>query len=438
MATTRLLRAKKQYPEIQTEEEYYHFINKLFNMTTIPHEFNSAEPDENDMFLFEKIDSKAINIKNVKKIKFSSKPELSFSSAYECSSASTPREGYLFYCSEVDYIYYKYQKENENLPVIYRFENIVNVSKFIDNLFKYYDVPTSAYRKTTYQDENDIRITNFFISFKKDLFLYFDGEDTGVLVYNLQYEKDLNSMLYTVLGLLKNNLKSKVSKNKIYIVYRDSHGFEKIGFNVKKTKINLDENYNEGFIKTSENIINGLNNRDKTNLVILSGEPGVGKTTYVRYLTSKLKKNIIFISPDMVDSITDPAFIPFLMRNNDSVLIIEDAEPALEKRNNGGRSSAVSNVLNLTDGLLSDCLNISIVATFNTDKKTIDEALLRKGRLLMNYKFEKLCVDKSKKLLEKLGYTDVNVNEPMALSDIYFYGTDNNIRTTKTNKIGFK
>ena len=169
----------------------------------------------------------------------------------------------------------------------------------------------------------------------------------------------------------------------------------------------------------------------------MSGDPGVGKTTFLRYLTSYLKKNIIFISPDMVESITDPAFIPFLMENNDSILIIEDAEPALEKRNLSGRSSAVSNVLNLTDGLLSDCLKISIVATFNTDKKTLDDALLRKGRLLMNYKFEKLCAKKSKALLEKLGHKDIEVKEPMTLSDIYFYGTDNNIKLEKQRKIGY-
>lgn len=157
-------------------------------------------------------------------------------------------------------------------------------------------------------------------------------------------------------------------------------------------------------------------------------------TTFIRYLTSKLKKNIIFISPDMVDSITDPAFIPFLMNNNDSVLIIEDAEPALEKRNQGGRSSAVSNVLNLTDGLLSDCLKISIVATFNTNTKNLDEALLRRGRLLMNYKFDKLSISKSKALLEKLGHGIVDVKEPMTLADIYFYGSDNNTESLKKSR----
>ena len=140
-------------------------------------------------------------------------------------------------------------------------------------------------------------------------------------------------------------------------------------------------------------------------------------TTYIRYLAGKLKRNIIFISTDMVHHITDPEFIPFLMDNSDAILILEDAEDALQKRD--GRTGAVSNILNLTDGLLSDCLNISIVATFNTETKNIDEALLRKGRLLKAYKFEKLAVDKAKALFKKEGHDPEFITKPMTLADIY-------------------
>jgi SpoVK/Ycf46/Vps4 family AAA+-type ATPase len=268
--------------------------------------------------------------------------------------------------------------------------------------------------------------------------MYVDGDDKGIIYYDPKDEKDKDSLFYTLLGLLKPYKKPKVTKNKIYIVYNTPHGFDKIGFDVKKIDVDINENYNNNFLEMSEQIIEGLNSRNKTNLVILSGDPGTGKTTYIRYLTSHLKKNIIFIPPDMVDSITDPGFIPFLMKNNDSILIIEDAEPALEKRGSGGRSSAVSNVLNLTDGLLSDCLKISIVATFNTGTKNIDEALTRKGRLLMNYKFEKLCIEKSIKLLEKLGHKDVKVIKPMTLADIYYYGIDNNTKEMEIKKTGFR
>jgi len=138
----------------------------------------------------------------------------------------------------------------------------------------------------------------------------------------------------------------------------------------------------------------------------------------------------------MVNYITDPSFIPFLMDNSDSVLIIEDAEPALAKRDGSGRTGAISNILNLTDGLLSDCLNISIVATFNTSTKVIDDALLRDGRLINSYSFEKLATEKSTALLNKIGH-NVTATKPMSLSEIYYYGKDNKGGLFKKNKVGF-
>jgi hypothetical protein len=140
----------------------------------------------------------------------------------------------------------------------------------------------------------------------------------------------------------------------------------------------------------------------------------------------------------MVNHITDPSFIPFLIKNNDTVLIIEDGEPALQSRDGSGRTGAVSNILNLTDGLLSDCLNISILVTFNMEGKDIDKAQLRKGRLLKNYKLDKLSVDKSKKLLKKLGKEDTDeVKTPMTLAEIYFYESDNNSGTYERKNVGF-
>jgi broad-specificity NMP kinase len=378
-----------------------------------------------------------LNISKFPAKKFSDIGEIPFGDVNEFVKMSDGNEGYLASYSELSYYAYKYQQFTGYHPHVYRAEQF-NMSKFIIALFKNINVPIDSYIKATYQGSDNPRITSMAILFSKDIFMYLDGEDKAVIYYNPKDENDENSLFYSLIGVLKTYRRPKVTKNKIYIVYRTSHGFDKKGFDVKKTNVNLLENYNDGFVQMSEEIITGLNKKNKTNLVILSGEPGTGKTTFVRHLTSKVKKNIIFISPDMVDSITDPGFIPFLMSNNDSILIIEDAEPALEKRNNGGRSSAVSNVLNLTDGLLSDCLKISIVATFNTDKKTLDEALLRKGRLLMNYKFDKLDIAKSKALLEKLGHKDIEVTEPMTLADIYFYGTDNNVKYDKPQKIGFK
>ena len=60
-----------------------------------------------------------------------------------------------------------------------------------------------------------------------------------------------------------------------------------------------------------------------------------------------------------------------------------------------------------------------IIATFNCDLKTIDAALLRKGRLIANHEFDKLDTESSKILSEKLGYGTEGVTGPMTLAEIF-------------------
>lgn len=138
----------------------------------------------------------------------------------------------------------------------------------------------------------------------------------------------------------------------------------------------------------------------------------------------------------MAEMLSDPSIIPFLMNHKNSILIIEDAERVISDRQTNGSAAGVSNILNLTDGILGDCLNIQIIATFNMDRERIDPALLRKGRLVAEHKFDKLTIEESNKLLKHIG-KDIIVNEPMCLADIYNIDTDYIRTTTNTKKIGF-
>ena len=106
------------------------------------------------------------------------------------------------------------------------------------------------------------------------------------------------------------------------------------------------------------------------------------------------------------------------MNNSNSVLFVEDAENVLRSREDGSNNQAVSNILNITDGLLSDCLNIQIVATFNTHIKNIDKALLRKGRLIAQYEFKDLAQGRAEKLADSLKVW-LDDTENMTLADIY-------------------
>jgi len=183
-------------------------------------------------------------------------------------------------------------------------------------------------------------------------------------------------------------------------------------------KLDIDLGYGKGFKPIHEKIINRLNQKNGKGLVLLHGTPGTGKTHYLKYIASKIKdKRVLFIPPYLADFITSPEMTPFLIQNSNSVLFIEDAERVITDRSTGG-ANGVSNILNITDGILSDILNIQIVATFNMDKAKIDSALLRKGRLIAEHKFDALPIEDSNNLLKHLGKKHVT-DKPMTLTEIY-------------------
>lgn len=160
-------------------------------------------------------------------------------------------------------------------------------------------------------------------------------------------------------------------------------------------------------------------------------------TSFIKYLTKLIeKKEILFIPPSVAESLSEPSIIPFLMDYRNSILIIEDAETVITDRENGGSISGVSNILNITDGIMGDCLNIQIIATFNMEKRKIDKALLRKGRLIAEHRFENLSVEDSNNLLKHLK-KDYITTEPMCLADIYNINEELIKPEDKKNKIGF-
>lgn len=94
-----------------------------------------------------------------------------------------------------------------------------------------------------------------------------------------------------------------------------------------------------------------------------------------------------------------PDFISFLLKHQNAILIIEDAEKVLMSREQMNENSVVSTILQLTDGLFSDYLNIKIICTFNTSLDKIDKALLRKGRMIAYYEFKALIPEKANEIL---------------------------------------
>ena len=205
----------------------------------------------------------------------------------------------------------------------------------------------------------------------------------------------------------------------IHTIFRDEHGgivFEPFETIVPE-KFSINKYYKEDFEPVHNHIVENLK-KNESGLYLFHGEPGTGKTTYIKYLSTLINRDMIYVPVAFIDSLIDPSFLPALLRKRHSVLVIEDAEKALLAREPGDSSSLVSAILNITDGIMGNVFSISVIATYNSRRQDIDKALLRKGRLKGEYQFDKLSVEQCQSIIDdnKINFT---AKEPMTLAEIF-------------------
>jgi hypothetical protein len=117
--------------------------------------------------------------------------------------------------------------------------------------------------------------------------------------------------------------------------------------------------------------------------------------------------------------IASPELITFLSDYQDAVLIIEESEESVQARDSFiGDKSSIANLLNVSDGLLSDVLNLKIICTFNTDIRNLDRALLREGRLLGIHRFDKINKENANQIAS-LNKIEKYFDEDVTLAQIF-------------------
>ena len=211
-------------------------------------------------------------------------------------------------------------------------------------------------------------------------------------------------------------LPEKSNDFEINIITLNNNGLDLKSLAIQPTSLDLDLYYNDDFKEVNDVIRSRLSQQNDKGIVLLHGMPGTGKTTYLRHLIGELNKRVLFVSPSVAGQLMNPEFIDLLIGNPNAILIIEDAENIIMDRKQNSNSS-VSNLLNLSDGLLSDCLSVQIICTFNSSLNMIDSALMRKGRLIASYEFGKLTVEKAQRLSDRLELNQV-ILKPMTLAEI--------------------
>jgi len=276
--------------------------------------------------------------------------------------------------------------------------------------------------------------------------------------FDILYDPEFGVPTDFIKDITKSKLATNDQVNKIHLVCQDSDiGLYTKEFPIQGDQYNfdLDLHYGEGMEDFHEKQIKRLMSGSK-GIILLYGDPGTGKSFYIKRLCRdlfKVNKKILYLPNNMVDNIGTPSFNNFLLDWADNnvedgtkkgiLIIIEDAERVLLKRDdNPYGADGVSNILNSTDGILNDFLNIQVLATFNTTIDKIDDAILRKKRTLAVKEFKKLSVSDAQRLIDHLG-VDATVTESMSLADIFSMHeeSDDDVlfrdAKKKTNTIGF-
>lgn len=231
--------------------------------------------------------------------------------------------------------------------------------------------------------------------------------------------------------LMKFYKKPVAAPNNVYTVAYE-HGYYLNRLPTKDfSNLDINKNYNDDFPQEHAIIRKFIETDDESGLLILHGEKGTGKSTYIRHLIStNPERRFVYIPANMVRMLSEPNFSTFLMTLQNHVIILEDCEEAIKDRKSNGSPAAVSLLLNMTDGLLSDGLGLKFICTFNDDVKNIDTALLRKGRLISKYEFKPLNVEKANELLDDLycekwesGEYEIEpvTDKALSLADIYHF-----------------
>lgn len=290
------------------------------------------------------------------------------------------------------------------------------------------------YNKRYFGQNKTAEFDDIFYILYDDLLVDFD---TNQSIVRFLFRKTSTLRVEAIISNIRKFRKKKVKgQPEISLLVSSRFGIETKVLLISKPKLKIEDNYNDDFKEIHKTILKRLSRNNDKGLVLLHGKPGTGKTSYIRYLISSIKKKVIILPSNMAGIITNPDFIPILIANPNSIFVIEDAENIVIDRDNDGHSP-VSALLNISDGLLSDCLNIQIICSFNTDISKIDNALMRKGRLIAKYEFKELEVQKANALSGKLGF-DSNFNSPMTLTAIYNQQEKDFQQIKRNNPIGFK
>ena len=305
------------------------------------------------------------------------------------------------------------------------------IEEFGENILERYteeQISTLGFDENGHKNENTLS-ADYVLS--NETFISINWRGDRIMVY---FKSPECTHLDKLLEVINKSSNKKDDEANFYMLSNDGGYLSLRRMNFKfDDKYSISDLYNDDLIEKKEIVDDFLHNA-KSGLMLFHGNPGTGKTSFIKSLIRQNESTkFIYMPNQMFSQLEAPSFINFFANHQDSIIVIEDAEALLTERKEGNTS--ISTLLNLTDGMLGEALRIKVVCTFNCDINQIDSALKRKGRLKFSYDFKELSLDKTNALLIKTGHKHIS-KEPMVLTDIINFEIDQYEKEEKPT-IGF-